>query len=158
VWGFATGQDVEIEVIAELAVGYHRRIGVFFREVLELGVELVVDDSVLFKPAYFAFGRADFEEAATALDDFEGFAVRDETNAVGDGGDTIVQIGRAGSDVDVLMLLVMEARATGQKDCRCEQPEQTGDQAQENGAVQVSCIGVRWTGIQMEERWHRTAV
>ncbi len=149
---------MKIEVVAELAVGYYGIADVLPGKALKLGVELVVDDGVIFEPAYFALGGTHLDEAFAVLDDFEGLAVGDEADAVGDSGDAVVQISLTRGDVDILMQLMMEAGAAGQEDCKCEQPERTGDQASgrwsrsdelHRGAMDGSSDGGAWgTGPQ----------
>jgi hypothetical protein len=113
--GFATGLNVKVEVVAKFSDGDHRIFGMLLGELLELGVEFVVDDGVLFKPADLAFRRFDFDEALAALDEFEGFSVGYLCHPVGDGGDAVVHVNLACGDVYMFGRFMMKTGTADEK-------------------------------------------
>ncbi len=112
---FAAGEQVQVEVVAKLAVGDYGVLRVLLFEILKLGVELVVNDGVLFEPSNFALGGADFYETLAVLDNFESVAIRDKRYAIGDGSYAIMQVDLARRDIDVLFCEVLETVAPGEE-------------------------------------------
>jgi hypothetical protein len=104
---------VQIHVVAEHGGGDHRILLVLIGEFLELAVEVTVDDRVLLDPADFIFLRLHLEKAASVLQNFKGLAVGHLADAIGHGGDAIVQVHLAGGDVDGLVMFVTDAAAAG---------------------------------------------
>jgi hypothetical protein len=112
--GVPTGTDVQVDVVAEAACGHHRILLVLLGELGESVVVLGVDDGALFDPANFVSSGLYAEKPAAMLENFEGFAVCDHTNAIGDGGNAVVKVHLPCGDIDSLVLLVAQAIATGE--------------------------------------------
>ena len=83
---------MQVKIVAQLTVGHDGILGMLFFQILELRVELVVDDRVLFQPSDFALGGADLYEPLAVLQHFQGVAVGDQGNAIGDGRYAVVQV------------------------------------------------------------------
>jgi hypothetical protein len=123
VLGLATGEDVKVDVVADGGVGDD---GVFLVLSGELGEGVVGvggEDGVLFDPADLVFLGFDAEEAAAVLEDFKLLAVDHLADAVGDGGDAVVEVHLPGGYVDGLVVLGMEALAAGSEQEQAEQGE-----------------------------------
>ena len=99
--------------LAGEAAGHDSVLAVFRAQVLELPMQLVVDDGVLLDPADFLFVGADFVEALAALDHFQPLSVGHQGDTVRYSGHAVVKIDLARRHVDVIVLLVVEAGATG---------------------------------------------
>jgi len=123
----AAGEDMDEELVAQGGFGDDGVLGVFGGEVLELLVELFVDDGVLFDPSGFVLGGCDLVEALAPFDDEEFLSVCNLCDAIGDGCDAVVDIDLAGGNVDVLMLELVKAGASGEESDQGKGQQQPGD-------------------------------
>ena len=112
--GVDSGRDVHVEVVADRGCGSGRIGLVVGGELFEGRVGLGVDDAMFFDPANLVVSGLYAQEALAVFEYGERLAVGDQSRAVGDGRDTIAQIGLLGRDPDGLGFFVAEARASVQ--------------------------------------------
>jgi len=99
----ATGQDVEINVVADHSAGHHDVLFVLVRELDKQVVGFGVDDGAVFNPADLVLLGPDLEEAAAVFQDIEGLAVGDLGHAIRDGGYSVLEVHLPGGDIDRLV-------------------------------------------------------
>ncbi len=87
-----------------------------FAEGLEFVGDVLGGGEAFFDPAGFVAWGADLDPAAAAFEDDELLAVGGGAGAVGDGGDTVAEVGLFGGDVDVVVGgMRTEAGAAGER-------------------------------------------
>ena len=115
---------MQIDVVAEDGGGDHRVLFVLAAEPIE-GVEgLAVDHGPLFNPADLVLFGLHLEEAAAVLEHLERLAVDHLGHAIGDGGYPVMQVHLADRNVDRLVPLMAEARASADKRKNTQQEKQ----------------------------------
>ncbi len=108
----ATGKNVHVEVVAESGGGGSGVVFVRGGELNEGLAGVGVDDGALLNPADLVLLGFDLEKTAVALEDLERLAVDDFSDALRDGGDAVVEIHVARSDVDGVVFWLAETAAT----------------------------------------------
>jgi hypothetical protein len=113
--GVASGQEVQVHVVAYHSRSHDGIVLVVRGELREQIVDLAVDDRVLFQPADLVLLCLDLQEAAAVIHDLQPVAIGDFAYAIGDGGDTIMKIRLTRGDVDRFVMLRVEAAAAADK-------------------------------------------